>query len=174
MKLSTLVPGLCLQTTVYVRRTGLTLTLTYTPTGECGKLGLNAKHFCYSALLILRPTFVLHSFAQFLLESLQMCRYAKENRQRASGFGQHGKTRQKNKRPVNCTNTTVEKLQQGPPMEVASEPLRPKSVSWMWVLLDKEYDMHGWVKRQTQMCHKTVAVIKRNTERGVNGHVALP
>lgn len=59
-------------------------------------------------------------------------------------------------------------------MKVASEPLRPKSVSWMWVLLDKEYDMHGWVKRQTQMCHKTVPVIKRNTERGVNGHVASP
>lgn len=70
----------CQQTAVYVSRTGLTRTLSCIPTGECGKLGLNAKHFCYSASLLLHPSFVLHSFAQFLLESLQMSRYAKENR----------------------------------------------------------------------------------------------
>ncbi|TNN88085.1 hypothetical protein EYF80_001666 [Liparis tanakae] len=43
---------------------------------------------------------------RFLLESLQICSYSKENRQQASGA-------------TNCTNTTAEKLQQGPPMEVA-------------------------------------------------------
>lgn len=79
MKLSTLVPGLCLQTTVYVRRTGLTLTLTYTPTGECGKLGLNAKHFCYSALLILLFSTLLPTF------SLKACRCVDTQKKTGSG-----------------------------------------------------------------------------------------
>lgn len=57
-------------------------------------------------------------------------------------------------RPLNCANTTAGKLQQGPPMEVASERPRPKPASWIRVLPDKEHDMHGWIKSQRQMCRK--------------------
>lgn len=54
--------------------------------GYRNNLVLKAKHSCFSASLPPRPSVFL-LFAQFLLESLQICSFAKENRQQASGFG---------------------------------------------------------------------------------------
>lgn len=52
--------------------------------GESGHL--KSRAFVFPCLL--RPPSVFLLFAQFsLFESLQMCSYAKENRQQASGFG---------------------------------------------------------------------------------------
>lgn len=55
--------------------------------GESGNWVLKGERSCFSAFLLLHPPSVFLLFAQFLVESLQMCCYAKENRQQASGFG---------------------------------------------------------------------------------------
>lgn len=115
---------------------------------------LKAEHLCFSAFLLLRPPSVFLLFSQFLLESLadvQLC-----ERKQAAGLRLWLAWRDtpEKQRPLNCTNTTAERLQQGPPMEVASEQPRTKLASWISMLPDKEHDMHGRIKSQRQMCHK--------------------
>lgn len=123
MSLSACVPGLCQQAAVYVRGVGLTLTLTYT---DREKVAKRAWACVFLHLPASPPSFCFSAFAQFLLESLQICSYSKENRQQASGS-------------TNCTNTTAEKLQQGPPTKTKTMQflgLGRDSVGW-WLTLDR-------------------------------------
>lgn len=153
MRLSTCVPGLCQQTTVQVRGAGLAQTLTYTY-GEKVATVLKEERLCFSACLHSPPSFCFSAFCPVSPRKpadVQLC-----ERKQAAGLRLWLAWRDvpEKQRPLNCTNTTAEKLQQGPPIEVASDQTKTKTSFWIRVLLDKEHGMHGWIKSQRQMCRK--------------------
>lgn len=153
MSLSTFVPGLCQQTTVNVRGAGLTLTLVYRPKWRKRQLRfLKSARLHFSFFLLLHPPVCFSVFLPSF--SSKACRCVAMRKKTGSGPPTLVSIRDmpEKQRPLNCTNTTAEKQQQGPPMEVASERPRPKPASWISVLLDK--DMHERIKCHIEMHHK--------------------